>query len=146
MISIAIDKSLLFQVVNFVLLIFIMNALLYRPIREAIKKRAERFKQDEDEISRLKTEAEEKLRSFQEAIEEAKKIGLEKREALRQEGQGEEKQLLEQVYKEVEEQLAKVKAEIAKDIEAAREKLKGQAKAFSVEIAEKILGRPISNE
>lgn len=146
MISISIDKALLFQLVNFILLIFILNALLYRPIREAIRKRVERFKQDENEIARLRTEAEEKLRSFQEAIEEAKKLGLEKRETLRQEGQEEEKKLLEQVYKEVEEQLAKVKADVAKDIETAREKLKDQIKVFSVEIAEKILGRKVSNE
>ncbi len=146
MIHISIDKSLFMQIVNFVLLIVILNSILYRPIREAIKRRMEKFKQDQDEITRLKTEAEEKLRAFQMAIEEAKKKGMEQREALRQEAKAEEKTLLEGVYKEVEEQLAQVKEQISKDMEQVKAKLQGEAKKFAFEIAEKILGRPVSDE
>jgi len=50
-ISITIDKALLIQLVNFLLLIFILNMLLFKPIREAIKKRERKIQSDQDEIS-----------------------------------------------------------------------------------------------
>jgi len=106
----------------------------------------EKFKQDENEIARLKREAEEKLKAFQEAIEEARRKGMEQRETLKKEAKEQEKELLSQVYKEVEENMAKVKEQIAKDLEQARAKLKEEAKKFALEIAEKILGRPVSDE
>ena len=145
MISITIDKALLIQLVNFVLLIFILNTILFKPIREAIKKREKKIHSDQDEIAKLQAEAEDRLKQFQVAIEEAKKAGLAQKEALRKEAVEEEKSLLAKVHGEVEEELTRVKAGIAKEMQETREKLKGEIKVFASDIAEKILGRPLSH-
>lgn len=145
MISITIDKALLIQLVNFLLLIFILNMLLFKPIREAIKKRERKIQSDQDEIAKLQTEAEDRLKQFQLAIEEAKKEGLAKKEALRKAATEEERSLLAKVHSEVEEELTKVKAGIAKKMQETREKLKEEIKVFASDIAEKILGRPLSH-
>jgi len=144
-ISITIDKALLIQLVNFVLLIFILNMLLFKPIREAIKKRERKIQSDQDEIAKLQTEAEDRLKQFQVAIEEAKKEGLARKEALRKAATEEERGLLAKVHSEVEEELTKVKTEITKEMQETREKLKEEIKVFALDIAEKILGRPLSH-
>ncbi|MDL1972377.1 MAG: ATP synthase F0 subunit B [Deltaproteobacteria bacterium] len=143
MIEIALNKALFIQFVNFVLLIFILNALLYRPIRQAIKQREEKINQDREEANRLAKEAEIRLNEWNKGLEEAKKAGLEKQGELMKGAKDEERAIITKVREETEDFIKKMRAEMAKDMEAARETLKTQAEAFSLEIAEKILGRPI---
>ena len=143
MIEITLNKALFIQFVNFVLLVFILNALLYRPIRQAIKQREEKINQDREEANRLAKEAEIRLNEWNKGLEEAKKAGLEKQGELMKGAKDEERAIITKVREETEDFIKKMRAEMAKDIEAARETLKTQAEAFSLEIAEKILGRPI---
>ncbi len=143
MIEITLNKALFIQFVNFVLLIFILNALLYRPIRQAIKQREEKINQDREEANRLAKEAEIRLNEWNKGLEEAKKAGLEKQGELMKGAKDEERAIITKVREETEDFIKKMRAEMAKDMEAARETLKSQAEAFSLEIAEKILGRPI---
>ena len=143
MIEITLNKALFIQFVNFVLLIFILNALLYRPIRQAIKQREEKINQDREEAKRLAKEAEIRLNEWNKGLEEAKKAGLEKQGELMKGAKDEERAIITKVREETEDFIKKMRAEMAKDMEAARETLKTQAEAFSLEIAEKILGRPI---
>jgi len=143
MIEITLNKALFIQFVNFVLLIFILNALLYRPIRQAIKQREEKINQDREEANRLAKEAEIRLNEWNKGLEEAKKAGLEKQGELMKGAKDEERAIITKVREETEDFIKKMRAEMAKDMEAARETLKTQAEVFSLEIAEKILGRPI---
>ncbi len=143
MIEITLNKALFIQFVNFVLLVFILNALLYRPIRQAIKQREEKINQDREEANRLAKEAEIRLNEWNKGLEEAKKAGLEKQGELMKGAKDEERAIITKVREETEDFIKKMRAEMAKDMEAARETLKTQAEAFSLEIAEKILGRPI---
>jgi len=143
MIEITLNKALFIQFVNFVLLVFILNALLYRPIRQAIKQREEKINQDREEAKRLAKEAEIRLNEWNKGLEEAKKAGLEKQGELMKGAKDEERAIITKVREETEDFIKKMRAEMAKDMEAARETLKSQAEAFSLEIAEKILGRPI---
>jgi len=143
MIEITLNKALFIQFVNFVLLVFILNALLYRPIRQAIKQREEKINQDREEANRLAKEAEIRLNEWNKGLEEAKKAGLEKQGELMKGAKDEERAIITKVREETEDFIKKMRAEMAKDMEAARETLKSQAEAFSLEIAEKILGRPI---
>lgn len=131
------------QLVNFVLLMFILNRLLYRPIRQAMKKREEKISEDRGEAERLDQEAEIRLNEWNKGLEEARKAGLERQEQFRKEGRDEERALTSKVQEEVEDHLEKMRAEMAKDTEAARATLKTEAETFSLEIAERILGRSI---
>ncbi len=143
MIEIALNKAFIIQFVNFVLVMFILNALLYRPIRQALKRREEKIGEDRGEAERLDQEAENRLNEWNKGLEEARKAGLERLEQFRKEGRGEEKTLISKVREEVEDHLKKTRAEMTKDIEAVRATLKTEAETFSLEIAEKILGRPV---
>lgn len=143
MIEITLNKALFMQFVNFVLLLFILNALLFRPIRQALKKREEKIREDRGDAERLTQEAEVRLNEWNKGLEEAKKAGLEKQEQLRKSAKDDERVIISKMREEVEAHLKKIRAEMEKDIEAARATLKTEAETFSLEIAEKILGRPV---
>ncbi len=143
MIEISLNKAFIIQFVNFVLIMFILNALLYRPIRQALKKREEKISEDRGEAERLDQEAEIRLNEWNKGLEEARKAGLERQEQFRKDGKDEERVIISKMREEVEDHLEKMRAEMAKDTEAAGAALKTEAEGFSVEIAKKILGRSI---
>jgi F-type H+-transporting ATPase subunit b len=129
---------------NFILLIFILNAILYKPIRNSLIERKKKIQGAEEAIEGAKRSADEAGQTFKTKMGDAKMKGHQEKEALKQAGQEEEKRLLDEINQKAQAELEAVRAQIAKDAEKARDKLKGEMKAFSAGIAEKILGRAVS--
>ena len=138
------DWTLIVQIVNFIVLIMILNAVLYKPIRKILIERQKTVNQFEKDIDTLQEGAAENDQTFQSTISEAKAKGLSEKEAMKEAGEEEEKRLINELQEKAQADLETVRTQIAQDAGAAREKLKAQAEAFSVSIAEKILGRSVS--
>lgn len=138
-----INISVVWQMINFLALIVLLNFVLYRPIRGILKQRAEKMAQLGSDI----TSSEETVKSRTEQLEaqraEARKQGAGVREDLKAEGHDEEKALIASATREMEEAVGKVRADIQSEISAARDELKSQVKGFGRDLAEKILGRTI---
>lgn len=141
---IELNYTLVWQMVNFLVLLLVLNFVLYRPLRKALEDRNKTFKGMQGDISTLNGEVQRRLEEWYVGLDAAKKAGLEKREGVRKEGLEEEKRLLEQINMEVEKKANEIRAQIAKDTAEARDALKAQIESFSKEVAEKILGRSIS--
>lgn len=141
---ISVDYSLFVQIVNFVLLIFIMNAILYKPIRNILAERKKKVKGYQEAIQGLEDDAAQTEQTFQTNVAEAKTKGFQEKEALKQAGQEEERRLIDEINQKAQADLEAVRAQIAKDAEDARGRLKGEIATFSEAIAEKILGRAVS--
>jgi F-type H+-transporting ATPase subunit b len=138
-----IDQSLIFQLVNFLLLMFILNALLYRPIRNILKQRASKIALLEEEAQKAKSEMVKKEQDYQDRLQQARKEGSEQKNQFKLAGQEEEKKLLQQTNQKIEADLTQNRQKIAQQVEEARKKLSGEVASFSQEIAQKILGRSI---
>jgi F-type H+-transporting ATPase subunit b len=138
------DWTLIVQIVNFIVLIMVLNAVLYKPIRNMLIERQKTINQFEKDIDTLQEDAAENDQAFQSTISEAKAKGFREKEAMKEAGEEEEKRLINELQEKAQADLEAVRAQIAKDAGAAREKLKAQSEAFSVAIAEKILGRSVS--
>ncbi|MBW1936586.1 MAG: hypothetical protein JRI84_13735 [Deltaproteobacteria bacterium] len=141
---IALDWTLFVQIFNFLLLVYLLNLVLYRPLRQGLKSRQETMASFEGEISQLATEEQNTLARVQENLTEARRQGLSQREALRQEGAQAEASLLEKVKQEVEAEWAKVEKKIQQDMAKARKALQAQAQEFAQALAAKIIGRELS--
>lgn len=138
------DWTLLIQMANFIVLIIILNAVCYRPIRKMLIERKKKIHGFEESIQGLQGDAAESDQTFQTKIGEAKAKGFQEKETLKQAGQEEEKQLIGEINEKAQADLEAVRAQIAKDAEDARRGLKAETGAFSAAIAEKILGRAVS--
>ena len=141
---IALDYTLFVQIINFLVLVFLLNMVLFRPIRRIIRERQARMTMFEEDISGLADNQQGFLGEVDAQLAEARREGLGVREKLRQEGSQEETSLLEQVKKEVDEEWARVEAKIKKDVAKARDALREQAQDFATALSAKILGRKLS--
>ncbi len=137
------DITLWITIVQALILAFILNAILIRPIMRTIEERRARFEGIKAEIDRLAQGAEEALKEYERSLAEARSRAQAEREALKAKAREEEKKILEAANKEAEEYKAKVFAEIKSQFEAARKALSAQVEVFSKAMAEKVLGRAL---
>jgi F-type H+-transporting ATPase subunit b len=139
-----IDWTLYAQIINFLLLVFLLNVVLFRPIRNALKDRQAKLLAQETEINVLT----DKGRSLEDEIKEelaaARRAGAGARETLKQEGAQAEATLLEEVKRQAELEWATVEKKIKADMAKARKSLQTQAQSFAQLLATKILGRELS--
>ena len=138
------DWTLFVQMGNFILLIFILNLILYKPIRQILIERKKKIQGYKEGIEGLERDASESDQAFQARISEARGQGVQEKEALKQAGQEEEKRVVDEINRKAQGELEAVCAQIAKDAEDARRGLEKEIGVFSGTIAEKILGRAVS--
>jgi F-type H+-transporting ATPase subunit b len=141
---IELDWTLFVQILNFLVLVFLLNMVLFRPIRKIVRDRQARLTLFEEDISGLANNRQGILGEVEEQLTGARREGLGLRESLRQQGSQAESSLLEQVKKEVDAEWTKVEAKIKKDVAKARDALKAQSQDFAMALATKILGRTLS--
>lgn len=142
-ISVIPDKSLIIQTVNFLLIVYILNILLYRPIRKILIQRKERVSSLEENIDTLNEEAKGKDDAYASGINKARTRGLNEKESLLQAGADEEREIIEKINQKAQADLAVVKEKIAKDTETVRESLQQEIDTFANAISERILGRTV---
>lgn len=143
MVSLDINISLLWQIVNFLVLLGALNYLLYRPIRGILKQRAQTMAQLNGEITSRREEGKAKAQELEEQRVQALRQGDVVKEELLAEGRAREREIIEEATREMEEMVAKLRAQITAEVGQAREELKGQIHSFGAELASKILGRSI---
>jgi F-type H+-transporting ATPase subunit b len=141
---IELDWTLFVQIINFLVLVFLLNMVLFRPIRRILLARQARLTAYEEDIVGLADSQQGILGEVEQQLAAARREGLGLREKLRQEGSQEEGSLLEQVKQEVDAEWTKVEAKIKKDMAKAREALRAQAQDFATALSTKILGRKLS--
>lgn len=141
---IELNWTLFIQIINFLLLVFLLNKVLYKPIRGALADREARINGYETDISMLSGNCQQVQGDIQAEITTARKIGFEKREMIKKEGSDAEGSLLERVKKETEAEWEQMEKKIKDDMAAAREALRPQAQSFAEDLAAKILGRAIA--
>jgi F-type H+-transporting ATPase subunit b len=141
---IELDWTLFAQIVNVLVLVFLLNVVLFRPIRKSLKERQARMEADEAAAAQLVDQSQGITGEIRENLTAARRQGVSQKEALRQEASQAEASLMEKVKQEVDAEWARVEKKIKEDIEKARKTLKGQAQSFAQVMAAKILGREIS--
>ncbi len=135
--------SILIQIVNFLLLLFLLNIIVYRPVRRILAKRKEEMDSSSDFTDERKRKIEKYSAEIEENIAATRKEGLKERLSIRDKGLAAEKELLHDAYSQVEESLERAKNEINQKIDSARVSLQNEMESFSRELAEKLLGRSL---
>jgi len=138
------DWTLFAQIGNFLVLLFLLNLVLFRPIRRSLKDRQVRLAAAAAEVDGILAQGQGVQNQVQESLTAARRDGLSQKELLRQAGAQGEASLLEQVKAEVNEEWTQVEKKIKEDMGKARKALHDQAKSFAQVMASKILGREVS--
>jgi len=138
-----IDWSLAIQIINFLFLIWIMNIVLYKPIRNMLLKRKSEVDGLNKNIDGLSIEAGAKNKEYDDGIRGARAEGMKRRDALVQDASTEEKGIIARINEDAQAEMAKVREQIAQDAEKVKTSLLKEVDMFANEIGKKILGRTV---
>jgi len=138
-----IDLAFLIQLINFLVLLAVLNILLYKPIRKVIAERQGKIADARNRAEGVDQDVQAKMAEYEARLKEMKSGAADERGALVKEAQAEEATILEAARKEAAEALAAIKSRVAKEAADARVILQEQAKILSVDICEKVLGRSL---
>jgi len=140
---ITIDATMLIQIFNILILIVIMNAVLYKPVRSILEQRAKKLDEMEKDIQTFNRNAQLRLEEFDGKLNEARRKAKDAVDAARGEAQGGANEKVAAIRKDADsakaEQLSQIRAEFSK----AQQELTGQVDSFAAAMAAKVLGRAL---
>jgi len=134
------DVTFFYQFVNFIIIMIVLNFLLVRPIRGIIKKRNDVLAGYVSEAEKFTAEADEKLKNYNAALDEAKAAGVEERNQFKGQGTAEEQSIVQAASDEASAALKAERGGIASEAGSARDALKGQVGTLASKMVDKVLG------
>lgn len=140
---IQLDWTIALQMLNFLILVWALNYVAYRPIRGILAKRKEKVDGLENGIDRFEKDAMEKSNAFQAGIREAREKGLKMREAMEEKARQEEQQMIERINEKARQDLEDLRERVARETREVRQSLESQIEFFANEISKKMLGRTV---
>ena len=138
-----IDSTLWIQLVNFLILVFILKILLYKPILGIMEKRRQQFDGARDEVRGLHEAVEKKMAEYEEAVRKAKQAAMEQKSEFVKEGAEEARKIVDAVRGVIPKMMEEFQGKMNRENDEARGVLKNQSQRLSLEIAEKVLGRSL---
>ncbi len=140
---IELNLSFVIQLINFGILVLVLNVFLYKPIRRVLADRRQVIDSAREKTVSVDAEVQSKMAQYEARLHAAKsEAGIIRADALKV-AQAEEAAVLEKARKQASESLATIRDRVAKEAGEARELLKKQAEILSGDICEKILGRSL---
>lgn len=138
--------TFIFQIINLVVLYFVLRWLLFKPVKGFLDKRTQAFQSKKDELEKMQQEietnkklAEEELENVREQVklitEQAEKAAQERIKEAQEKAQKQSEEIIEQARK-------KVENERMQAIEAFKDK----AASLAVEIASRIITNNVTAE
>jgi F-type H+-transporting ATPase subunit b len=143
MIAVIPDYTLLIQIVTFIVLIYILNILLYKPILTIIDRRKKQLEELENEIKLFNDSVDKRVLEYEEKLKQAKTNASDLKKEIIKEGDDQAKSIVDIVRGEIPLMTQEFQKKMDKEIQAARQILDGQSRKLSLEIAEKVLGRRV---
>ena len=140
---ISIDIALVFQIVNFLILMLLLNIFLYKPIRKILAERDAEIATAKEKTTAVDREVQEKMALYEAKLRQVKVKANEEKGLAIKESRKVEADIISKARKEAAASLALIQNRIAGEAESARKTLKEQARSLSLEICEKVLGRSL---
>jgi F-type H+-transporting ATPase subunit b len=125
--------------INFLALIFILNAILFSPLMKIFKERDDTVKGALDAAKEMTEKREEGIARMNRELAEARSKAKETFESLKAEGLGKQREVLSATEAEAGAILEKARAEIKAEAEKARKALRADIDKFSDEIVRKLV-------
>ena len=128
----------------FVLLIFPLNALIFKPIFSALDARAERIAGARERSKQLQRDADDVLTRYETAIREARAESEAARQQKLETAREEQARLTTEARGAAEAELERARGELEQSFDEARATLRSSAEDLAQAAAERVLGRTLS--
>ena len=140
---ITIDTTMVIQILNILILIVVLNAVLYKPVRTILAKRKEKLAELSNEIDTFKKNAELRQEEINRKLADARNRAKEELDKAKSGAQAVSAENLTAVRQETTAEKNSQLEEIQKQFVDVQQQLQGQIDSFAADMATKILGRPV---
>ena len=137
------DISLLVEIISVLVIMFILNSMLFKPIRRMLEERKSKMDSIQGESERFERNAAQLIDSFNKRLAEARKAGQAEKERFKIDARKAEKELLDASSKEADALKQRLVADMSAQIDGARKELAAKSEVFAADIAQKLLGRAV---
>jgi F-type H+-transporting ATPase subunit b len=141
---IEINLTIVIQILQFLIVVFVLNRLLFRPISQVIDEREGKISTWEENTRNLKETASLKLENYEKQLRKERVQARESQEQLNQELKQKEEENLRAVSEEAAQIVASTQQALAEERERLRLELRHQATELSQILVEKVLGRRLT--
>ena len=140
------DKSLLIQVINFLLLLVLLYKILYRPFLVKLEQRSAAIKKSLEDAELARTEAQRQREEHRAKVQAAHAEAEAVRAAALKDAAEEHHRLTESARQEATRIVEAGRVEIARDIRRAKEELRKEVGDLAVLVAERLMRRSLNAE
>ena len=131
-------------IVSFLVFWFIFSRLFFRPFLNLLSERERRFKELNDRAEELIKQARAAEEEREARLAEIRKSAIARRESERRKAEAEAAQMMEAAKAEARETLEQAHAKIETELKAAERELEQMGHSLASDLAERVLGRPLS--
>jgi F-type H+-transporting ATPase subunit b len=139
------DGTLFLHIIIILLMVFVLNATLFKPINRILEERERRTRGRSGEAHDILRRVEEKMTQYERTLREARSEGYRLMEQERAAAVGERQARLSAVRDEINQSVVEQKETIRAQVEEARVTLDQEARRLAADIGSQILHRPISD-
>jgi len=143
---ISLDKSLIVQGINFVILLFILQRLLYRPFLAKMAERTQAIQKSLDEAQAARAQATRQQEENEARLRTAHAEAAAIRAQALKEAAEEQRRLVEAARAESQRLVESAEAQMDADVRRAREELRREVADIATAVAEKLVRRSLRDE
>jgi F-type H+-transporting ATPase subunit b len=142
---ISLDKSLIIQAVNFIILLVLLTKLLYKPLMKKMDERTQAIQKSLDEAQAARAAAQKERDDFAAKIQaahgEAQAI---RAEALKEAGE-EQRRLVDAAKAEAARLVADTRQELEQDVRRARQELRQEVADLAIAVSEQLIKKSLND-
>lgn len=139
------DGTLFVHIALIVLMIFVLNRTLFKPINRVLEERERHTRGRSGEAGEILSSVEDKLSRYERALREARTEGYQVLEQQRAEALRRRQGKLEEVREEVTRSIEQERGAIFEQAQAARATLEEESRRVAASVSAQILGRPVGD-
>lgn len=141
---IELNFTLLIQAANFLVLIYVLNKILYKPILKILDERDERISGGQEKAKKLIEEGEAIFSSYNQKLHDSKIEAVAVKNATRKEAVDQANAIIDEARKKAEDIVLGVQKEMAEEIARVKKELEPELGIMASTIAQQILGRKVA--
>jgi F-type H+-transporting ATPase subunit b len=141
---IEVNFTLLIQIFNFFLLMFLLNKLLYKPVLKILAEREERVAGGQEQAKKLIEDGQQLFSTYNQKLHNAKLDAITVKNSTRNQAVEEGNAIIDEARKKAEVIVADVQKEMAEEIARVKKELEPELGIMASTIAQQILGRKVA--
>ena len=139
------DGTLILHVVIILVMVWLLNITLYKPINQILANREQRTRGRLSEAEEISQSVSQKLREYERSLRQARAAAYALSEAERAEAMKDRQAKLNEMRAELAQSIAQEKKTIEQQAAEARADLEVESRGIAREIGSRVLNRPISD-